>query len=43
MTNRVYRTAQGKSIDMGALILKNEHNLNNFNDYVINELRPHDY
>lgn len=25
MTNRVYRTAQGKSIDMGALILKNEH------------------
>lgn len=25
MTNRVYRTAQGKTIDMGALILKNEH------------------
>lgn len=24
MTSKVYKTAQGKSIDMGALILKNE-------------------
>jgi hypothetical protein len=24
MTNRVYRSAQGKSVDMGALMLKNE-------------------
>lgn len=25
MTNQVYRTAQGKSVDMGALRLQNEH------------------
>lgn len=25
MTNKLYRTAQGKQLDMGALILKNEH------------------
>lgn len=25
MTNKVYRSAMGKSIDMGALVLRNEH------------------
>ena len=32
-----------KALRICKLILKNEHNLNNFNDYVKNELRPHDY
>ena len=32
-----------KALKICKLILKNEHNLNSFNDYVKNELKPHDW
>lgn len=47
MTNRVYRSALGKTVDLGALILKNEHeravsnvNVNARGDLIDNMNRP---